>query len=102
MALMASDSRVKDVRSLPLVADIGLEDNSPFGVQGLSRESLQLLKGASIKPLAAALALSANRDQMRDPVLRKRFLRGTQAGLMSTVQCGSSSVRSGSMVRAIS
>jgi hypothetical protein len=72
--VLVSDSRAKDIRSLPLVADIGLEDSSPFGVQGLSRESIQMLKATSIKPLAAALALSGTREQIRDPALMQKIL----------------------------
>lgn len=44
-------------RSLPLVAEMGIEDNSPFGLQGLKRETLTVLKETAVKPLAASLAL---------------------------------------------
>ncbi len=74
MASLVLDLHVENVRSLPLVADMGLEDNSPFGLQGLARESIELLKADAIKPLAAALALSGNRDQIRDPALTEKFL----------------------------
>ena len=68
------DSLVENIRALPLVADMGLEDNSPFGLQGLARESIELLKADAIKPLAAALALNGNRDQIRDHALTEKIL----------------------------
>ena len=74
MASLVLDSQVENIRSLPLVADMGLEDSSPFGLQGLARESIELLKADAIKPLAAALALSGNRDQIRDPALSQKFI----------------------------
>lgn len=74
MASLLLDSKVENIRALPLVADMGLEDNSPFGLQGLARESIQLLKADAIKPLAAALALSGNREQIRDQGLMEKIL----------------------------
>ncbi len=74
MSSLVLDLKVENVRSLPLVADMGLEDDSPFGLQGLARESIELLKADSIKPLAAALALSGNRNQIRDPALTAKIL----------------------------
>ncbi|MEJ7594754.1 MAG: hypothetical protein WKF77_24770 [Planctomycetaceae bacterium] len=74
MASLVLDSKVENIRSLPLVGDMGLEDNSPFGLQGLARESIELLKAEAIKPLAAALALGGNRDQIRDHALTKKIL----------------------------
>lgn len=43
-----------------------MEDDSPFGVQGLVRESLQILKPECISALAATLALCAKPEQIRD------------------------------------
>ncbi len=74
MSSLVLDLQVENVRSLPLVADMGLDDNSPFGLQGLARESIELLKPDAIKPLAAALALSGNRDQIRDPALTEKIV----------------------------
>lgn len=74
MSSLVLDLKVESIRLLPLVADMGLEDNSPFGLQGLARESIELLKADAIKPLAAALALSGNRDQIRDPALTENIL----------------------------
>jgi hypothetical protein len=62
------------VRSLPLVADMGIEDNSPFGLQGLRRETLTLLKTNAVKPLAASLALSGPRQQIKDPQVTEKLL----------------------------
>jgi hypothetical protein len=62
------------VRSLPLVADMGIEDNSPFGLQGLKRETLTLLKTNAVKPFAASLALSGPRQQIKDPEVAEKLL----------------------------
>ena len=62
------------VRSLPLVADMGIEDDSPFGLQGLRRETLTLLKTDALKPLAASLALTAPRQQIKDPHVSEKLL----------------------------
>lgn len=47
----------------PLVADMGIEDCSPFGLQGLRRESIVLLKTEAVKQVAAALALGGARQK---------------------------------------
>ncbi len=62
------------VRSLPLVGDMGIEDNSPFGLQGLRRETLTLLKTNAVKPFAATLALSGPRQQIKDPLVAEKLL----------------------------
>ena len=62
------------VRPLPLVADMGIEDSSPFGLQGLKRETLTLLKANAVKPFAASLALSGSRQQIKDPVVAEKLL----------------------------
>jgi hypothetical protein len=43
------------------------DDDSPFGLQGLSREGLTILKPDCINKLAMTLALRATADQIRDP-----------------------------------
>ena len=61
-------------RNLPLVADMGIEDNSPFGLQGLRRETMTLLKASAVKPFAASLALSGPRQQIKAPVVAEKLL----------------------------
>ncbi len=61
-------------RNLPLVADMGIEDSSPFGLQGLDRETLTVLKADAVKPLAAALALAGSREQIQDPAVAENLL----------------------------
>jgi hypothetical protein len=74
-AMMETSARsTVSVRSLPLVADMGIEDNSPFGLQGLRRETMTLLKTTAVKSFAATLALSGPRQQMKDPVVAEKLL----------------------------
>lgn len=54
--------------------DIDLEDNSPFGVQGLARETLQIVKPDCINRLAVALALRGTPEQIRDAGFVMRLL----------------------------
>jgi len=61
-------------RNPPLVADMGIEDSSPFGLQGIRRETLTVLKTSAVKPLAAALALSGPRQQIKDPTVAEKLL----------------------------
>ncbi len=42
------------------------EENSPFGLQGLSRDTLQILKPGCIERLAVTLALRGTRQQIQD------------------------------------
>ena len=73
--LMKASAKAKQTaRDLPLVADMGIEDNSPFGLQGLGRETLTLLKASAVKPLAASLALSGSRQQINDPAVAEKLL----------------------------
>ncbi|HVJ85983.1 MAG TPA: hypothetical protein VM452_10095 [Caulifigura sp.] len=51
----------------PVVDHSAFEDASPFGLQGLRRDSLQLLKTESIGRLASTLALKASRRDLRNP-----------------------------------
>ncbi len=69
-----SAGKTNPARDLPLVADMGIEDSSPFGLQGLERETLTVLKANAVKPLAASLALSASREQIKDPVVAEKLL----------------------------
>jgi len=50
------------------------EDQSPFGLQGLKRETLRILKSGFISRLAISLALRGTRDQIRDPAFVDRIL----------------------------
>ena len=50
----------------PVVGDMGLDEVSPFGLQGLKRETLQVLRSDCIDRLAVALALRGTRQQIRD------------------------------------
>lgn len=43
------------------------DDVSPFGLQGLARKRIRVLKPESITPFAVNLALSASRKQIQDP-----------------------------------
>ncbi len=70
MVQVAERPRVRNQRQdMPaLVADFGLDDEaSPFGLQGLKREMMQLLKPECISRLAATLALRGTPQQIRDP-----------------------------------
>jgi hypothetical protein len=51
----------------PLVAGFDLEDASPYGLQGLSRGKLSVLKPDCVTSLAITLALQGSRKQIRDP-----------------------------------
>ena len=75
---MVSSSSVKDRprrKMPPVVADLGWEDASPFGLQGLARESLQIVKGDCITRLAISMALGGTADQIRAPEFLARLLR---------------------------
>lgn len=61
-------------QKLPLVAELGFEDSSPFGLQGLERDTLTVLKPDSIKQLAAALALSQSRQELNDSQVAETLL----------------------------
>lgn len=74
LLMQESAPKKQTARNLPLVADMGIEDNSPFGLQGLRRETVTLLKTSAVKPLAASLALSGSRDQIKDPALTEKLL----------------------------
>ena len=54
--------------------DFDLQDDSPFGVQGLTRETLQIVKPECINRLAVALALRGTREQIRDAAFVMRVL----------------------------
>jgi hypothetical protein len=51
----------------PQVTTDWLDDASSFGLQGLMRQPLEILKAESIHTLAVSLALRGNRRQIRDP-----------------------------------
>lgn len=50
----------------PLFSEAGLDESSPFGLQGLMRESVQVLNQDAIGPLAFALAVRGTRKQIQD------------------------------------
>ncbi len=68
----ASTKRSRPRHSLPpVVADLGWEaagfdEASPFGLQGLAREPLTLIKPDCMNKLAVTLALKSTPDQIRD------------------------------------
>ena len=45
----------------------GFEDSSPFGLQGLAKKKIRIIKPESITRFAVNLALSATRKQIQDP-----------------------------------
>lgn len=51
----------------PLVGEWALEDASPYGLQGLAREPLRILKPEAVSRLAVFLALRATPRQIRNP-----------------------------------
>lgn len=51
-----------------------LADDSPFGIQGLARDSLKILKPGCINALAATLALRGTPEQIRDPQFVAKML----------------------------
>lgn len=62
-------------KRLPLVVgEIGLDDDSPFGLQGFNRDSLQILKPEHINSLALTLALRGSRQQIKDPAFIDQIL----------------------------
>ncbi len=52
----------------------GIEDSSPFGLQGLARQTIQIIKPDCITRLAIRLALRATRKQIQDPEYVNRVL----------------------------
>jgi hypothetical protein len=50
----------------PMVGDMGLDEASPFGLQGLKRETLRVLKPDCIRRLAVTLALHGTPEQIGD------------------------------------
>lgn len=72
--LTQSELRRAPARSLPLVAEISFEDASPFGVQGLQRDSLSILKPEAVKPFAVAMSLAGAQKNMQDPALANQTL----------------------------
>jgi hypothetical protein len=60
----------------PIVADTSsLEDASPFGLQGLRRDGLRLLKSECIGKLAFRLAMRGGRNEVQRDVLADEILR---------------------------
>ena len=61
--------------TIPAVpSNIEFEDNSPFGLQGLSRETIRILKPEFITRLAITLSLRGTRRQIRDMDFVNRVL----------------------------
>lgn len=67
-------SQLDFVRSLPVVAEMEFQDSSPFGLQGLRRETLMVLKEDAVKHFAVTLSLAGNRQQIDDGSLSDRVL----------------------------
>lgn len=62
-------------RNVPHVSDgREFEDESPFGLQGLARDMVQIVKPEFITQLAITLALRGTSAQIRDPEFVKRQL----------------------------
>ena len=59
-------SSVKQAQWSPVPTGTEFEDDSPFGLQGLARDSLQIIKPECVKQLAVRLALRATRAQIQD------------------------------------
>ncbi len=78
MSIAQRGSQMDFARSLPVVADMGFEDASPFGLQGLRRETLTILKEEAVKPFAVALSLAGNHRQVKDPLFVDRVLAKNQ------------------------
>jgi hypothetical protein len=71
-ALAFADERVI---AAEVITETAFEDASPFGLQGLKRNSLQILKPEFIGALAATLALrSRSRREIRDPQFVAKIL----------------------------
>lgn len=80
MLQMASQSRAASERLPALVADFGLdEEASPFGLQGLKRETMTILKSECVTKLAATLALRGTKSQIRDPQFVQSILDRNEA-----------------------
>lgn len=58
----------------PAAPDSGWDDASPFGLQALRRDELQLLKEDAISWLAMALSVRGTRAQIRDPQFVAKIL----------------------------
>lgn len=74
MTIAQRGSRLESSRALPLVAEMEFADASPFGLQGLRRETLTLLKEDAVKRFAVALSLARNRRQTEDSSLIDRVI----------------------------
>lgn len=80
MSQAATLERVESVkpRVLPEFSsggpDCEFEDSSPFGLQGLMRDTIQILKPDSVTRLAITLALRGTRKQIRDINFAKRVM----------------------------
>jgi len=55
-------------------SDVGMDVDSPFGLQGLTRDSIVILKPNCINKLGVDLALRGTPDQIRDPEFVKRVM----------------------------
>ncbi|MEI8018603.1 MAG: hypothetical protein WCH39_10425 [Schlesneria sp.] len=60
------DLPVKQTQWSPVTSGTEFDDNSPFGLQGLARDSIQIIKPECVKQLAVRLALRATRSQIQD------------------------------------
>lgn len=67
---VAQDDRIQ----LSEIRRAVMADDSPFGLQGLARETLTILKPECIGPLAATLAVCGRPEQIRDLEFTQRIL----------------------------
>src|SRR5262245_19166626 len=78
MGPVMSYSPMNTLRERPVFSSVtdttGMDVRSPFGPQGLSRNTIQILKPNCIERLAITLALKGNKDQIRDPEFVSRQL----------------------------
>lgn len=74
MSLTMTKSARKPMLLSEVPNDSLLEDNSPFGLQGLAREPISILKPDAINKLAMKLAMTATAAQIRDPEYIARTL----------------------------
>ena len=74
MSLTATAGSMKHRESSTVSSGAEFEDSSPFGLQGLARNSLQILKPDCITRLAVTLALRATHAQLLDDAYIHRVL----------------------------
>ncbi|HEY4262771.1 MAG TPA: hypothetical protein VGM98_21610 [Schlesneria sp.] len=74
MSQLASPELLKQPNRSVSPGTAEFEDDSPFGLQGLMRESVRILKPECVTRLAITLALRGTRRQIRDMNFVNRVL----------------------------